>query len=316
VVHCASSTAVVAALRFITRRLTKTFGGVRLDKLITRRIEAFARDRLATCKSSTVNMNLSLIRHLLSTARLWKVLLEDLCPDLQKVRADEVEARVITLAGERTILEACHARLRPLVAFGLYTGLRRNELVPLQWRDIDWDVPAVRVTSQRAKSRRHRQILLCRSALAILQDLPRDRERVFGYRGVGNSFWTVARRVNLGDVTPKSLRHTFATRCLERGVAIRTVQRWLGHASVRMTERYTHPSSAYEREMIKVLVPGATRGLDTNLPTGAPCLCPSGIRPPSGQGWGTCGTSDTKIVRCAFAGTVSMTMRCGIPERL
>jgi Phage integrase family len=81
-----------------------------------------------------------------------------------------------------------------------------------------------------------------------------------GCRCVGHSFRAVARGDSLGDMTLNSLRHRIATRCLECGVATRTVRRWLGHASVRMTGCYAHPGSAYEWGMIKAL--------DLDPPTG------------------------------------------------
>ncbi len=60
-------------------------------------------------------------------------------------------------------------------------------------------------------------------------------EMVFGYRSFASPFRAAVKRAGL------------------RGVNIRTVQRWLGHTSVTHTERYTHPSPAYERQTILVL---------------------------------------------------------------
>lgn len=54
---------------------------------------------------------------------------------------------------------------------------------------------------------------------------------------------TDSRPIYMEKLLPHSLRHTFATRCLEAGIPAKVVQHWLGHASIKMTlDLYTHVS--------------------------------------------------------------------------
>jgi hypothetical protein len=71
-------------------------------------------------------------------------------------------------------------------------------------------------------------------------------------RFAGTNPW-VGHRAGLTGVTPDTLRHTFATRAVERGVDLRTVQQWLGHRDLTTTQRYLHPSRAHEHRMIGLL---------------------------------------------------------------
>jgi integrase len=187
----------------------------------------------------------------------WGLLTHDPMPHVKQVRADQSPTRVLSTPEEALLLNACNSHLRPLVVFGLHTGLRAGELCSLTWEHIDVDRQLVRVVSGTAKSRRERAIPLTPTAWQVLEDRrsadASPEGRVFSYRSFASPFNAAVKRAGLQGVTPHTLRHTMATRALERGVNIRTVQRWLGHASVTQTERYTHPSPTYEREAILVL---------------------------------------------------------------
>lgn len=62
---------------------------------------------------------------------------------------------------------------------------------------------------------------------------------------ITHRFTLVRNHAKLLDVSAHTLRHTFASRLVQRGVSIYEVQKLLGHADIRMTERYSHlaPSS-------------------------------------------------------------------------
>ncbi len=161
---------------------------------------------------------------------------------------------------DRAILELLYA-----------SGLRVGELVALNLGDVDWGRREVHV---RGKGGRERLALLGRPALRalrayVLQGRPLlagkspHTDALFlnrwGKRLSDRSVRTLvseyARQVGLEDVTPHTLRHTFATHLLEGGADLRIVQELLGHARLTTTQRYTHVSQTHLREVYGRIFP-------------------------------------------------------------
>ena len=115
-----------------------------------------------------------------------------------------------------------------------------------------------------AKNGQTRSVPLNSTVRVTLDRLPRHGEFVFEkpngapYTSVRNSFDTACRLAGLTDVTPHTLRHTFATRLIENGVDLRTVQELGGWSQIKMLERYGHVSPSRKAEAVEGLVRNST----------------------------------------------------------
>ena len=147
------------------------------------------------------------------------------------------------------------------------TGMRVTELVSLDVSSVtaDENNPFVRCMGKGAKERTipiHDQAF---EALTDYLDVGRPvlirgkiEPALFlnrrGDRLTRQGFWLIlkgyARAANLGeDVTPHTLRHSFATHMLRGGMPLRNVQEMLGHANISTTQVYTHLTSEHVREV-------------------------------------------------------------------
>ena len=126
----------------------------------------------------------------------------------------------------------------------LLTGCRRNEIVRLQWREVDGDRlrlldgktgPRTVALNGRARAVIARQ---SRTGSPFVFPSPRDPGRPLGS---DLPLWRrVRREAGLEDVRLHDLRHTFASQAVLHGVPLPVVAQLLGHRSVSMTMRYAH----------------------------------------------------------------------------
>lgn len=168
-------------------------------------------------------------------------------PVVRKPRRSRVEA--LRAEDVHKLIMAARDPLDLLIVALLFeTGLRAQEAVGLQWRDIDFSRREIRVRN--AKYGEERIVLygqLTEQALQLILATRPPRgpdEPVLGisYSGLYKRLKTLARRAGLDPerVRPHVLRHTFATEALRRGVPLPVVQRLLGHHDIKVTQVYLH----------------------------------------------------------------------------
>jgi site-specific recombinase XerD len=158
---------------------------------------------------------------------------------------------------KRILLMAPSLKARVMLSLAYGCGLRAGEVVRLKVGDIDSAQEIIRIVQ--SKGRKDRNVMLPADILGQLRDWWKDRptgqdagvpgpERVLfpGYRGrhlsarqISRLFKQAAKAAGITKpVTLHTLRHSFATHLLERGVDIRVIQALLGHTKLTTTARY------------------------------------------------------------------------------
>jgi len=159
------------------------------------------------------------------------------------------------------ILKQCDETEQAAFATLLLTGLREEELCFLTWADLDLedlDKATLRVTGDgkdgfSPKDYEERLIPLSRELAEILKRVPRCVKLVFPTKA-GNRETHLLRRLKeiaaiakVEGATLHKFRHTYATRLLETGCDIVTVQRLMGHSDLETTRQYLDPDEELKR---------------------------------------------------------------------
>jgi integrase/recombinase XerC len=133
------------------------------------------------------------------------------------------------------------------------SGLRVSELTLIDIGDLDLKESLVRV---KGKGRKERIIPIGSKAMAAINNYLPERLSIkkksaalilnnrggrLTERSVRRILLEYSRMINLkGDLSPHTLRHTFATHLLHEGADLRSIQELLGHSSLSTTQKYTH----------------------------------------------------------------------------
>ena len=131
-------------------------------------------------------------------------------------------------------------------AFAIDTGLREEEMFTLEWRNVDLDARQVTVRAESAKSGRMRQIPIFKRSAQLLTALPRSPHSQFvfwnrdgkRYSQMYAPLQRLCAVLDLEHCSFHDLRRTCGCRLLrDNQMSMEEVSRWLGHSSIKVTEK-------------------------------------------------------------------------------
>jgi len=206
----------------------------------------------------------------ISAAFNWAIiqgyLIENPCKNIKKIKVPQKLPLYYSLSDFEKLLNAItNEDIRDLVIFAVNTGMRQMELIKLQWDQISFEKNIVILDNQNhiTKGKKVRTIPLNSKALNVLEKRLTNREGKIIFTLNGRTMRQVYLSQIIGEyrdkakINPKlnfhSLRHTFASWLVQRGVSIYEVSRLLGHADIKTTEIYAHLRSDDLRNAVERL---------------------------------------------------------------
>ncbi|MGB3342170.1 MAG: site-specific integrase [bacterium] len=252
------------------KNLLKIFSSRRIESITAYEVEQYMMKRKANVTPSTVNRELTCIRHMYNKAVEWGLLDHNQLSTVKKYKEPPGRVRFLSEEEMKSLIEACSEHLKPIVVMALYTGMRKGEILNLQWCDMNFENKTI--TVKKSKNNEIRTIPMHNILYSILKAHRNgnDGQPVFTYNNgcpLGDfkrSFATALKNANIKDFRFHDLRHTFASHLVMKNTDIRTVQELMGHKDIRMTMRYSHLSNAHLKQAVSRLIDVTTRSQDDN----------------------------------------------------
>ncbi|WP_281691980.1 tyrosine-type recombinase/integrase [Cloacibacillus porcorum] len=202
-------------------------------------------------------------------------------------KQERYRVNVLAKTTQQKLIQAIYLDLNSRSAgimLSLFTGLRIGEVCGLKWQDIDFENRIIKV--KRTLQRVYHKDLNGAGTSEILVSTPKTKssireipisnllfpvmskinpnhpnayfisgtEKCVEVRTFRFFFENFLKRYDIEKINFHTLRHTFATRCIEAGADHKTVSELLGHSSVNMTlNLYVHPQMEQKRRCVELL---------------------------------------------------------------
>jgi integrase len=286
VLHCAPKTA--ERYQELGHIASRYFGDIPLNRLDTMQLQQAFNDLLAhggrktkehpqgrPLSPKTVVHVASVVQKCLELAIDWSIIERNPMVKVRKPKLVKKKPRVLDAQATVTLLDTIRdRRIYPVVVLAVATGMRRGELLALEWSDIDWDAGIVEVSKsleetkqglriKSTKSGKERRFALPKSTLRVLADHREQqaeehklygtdyqyRHLIFGREDGGGYYSPNAMGTRIGNAMRQAgipaslhaLRHSHASQLLSNGAPITVVSERLGHASPQITlSIYSH----------------------------------------------------------------------------
>lgn len=230
------------------KTIDEYFGDRKVAKITSKDVYTFQQSLQDTGLSdATINRKVSALSVVLKKALIWGELPTMPTVEYRKERNGRI--RWLTDEEEVRVLEHLQGSvMESLVIFLLDTGCRLSEALNVTKEDVQDSLGLPSILIWEGKTG-HRSIPLTTRVLGIAGHLPFTiSARQAKYQ------WSKCRKtLGLDDVNLHTLRHTFASRLVQRGVDLYRVKALLGHSTISTTERYAHLAPNNLQDAISVL---------------------------------------------------------------
>jgi integrase len=252
--------------RQLANHLIRFFGDSMLTEITPRSISEYkVRRRDEGASPRTINYELALMSHAFNIAiKEWEWLKDNPVRKVSRERVNNIIERWMTYEEEQKLLNASIEWVQPILILGIETGLRQDELLNLRWSNVDLFRKTLTILEQKNKgkdtlplSEKAIEVLKARAKVrSIHNDLVffnRNGNRIDA-RNLLRAFYSAIKKAKIENLRwHDATRHTFATRLIQAGVDLYTVQKLGRWKTTQMVMRYAHHYPESLRRGVEIL---------------------------------------------------------------
>lgn len=255
-------------------KFTALFKIRNLSEVTAPKLEKYKTYRLNQKASrSTINRELTTLKHALNKGREWKYLEESPGRFVRKFPYEKMSTKIRSLSNREIakILKTLESQtekprlmrlvIKRIILVAINTGMRLTEILNAKWEDLNLKKKLIYTRTIKGGSLRVRGIPLNNTIFNIIRKIQRVGEYIFSPDGrkpisrsyVSHTFMRLVRKSRIAPACFNDLRHTFASHLGEAGADERTIAELLGHTSTRTTWVYTHLSREHLKKAVEKL---------------------------------------------------------------
>ena len=249
----------------ITKHLREYFGNTIVTKITPKQISEYkVKRREDGVSPRTINYELSLISHAFNIAmREWGWVEKNPVSMVRKERINNFIERWLTFDEEKKLLFASPKWLQEIIVFAINTGFRQSEILNLKWSQVDLKRRTIIILEQ--KNRSVDTLPINETALNVLLEknksrnnktdlvFPNENNKRIGTSHLIKTFHKAIKTSGIPKLRFHDLRHTFASRLVQNGADLFSVQKLGRWKNLPMVMRYAHHQPESLRPAIELM---------------------------------------------------------------
>lgn len=248
----------------VLKNFMKIFGDKPLNQITNKDFEYYKSCRLKEVTSTTVNIDLNTLKSIFNIGIKFGWCVNNPVKGIKKIKIPQKERlsmndkeieKLLKEVGKDTVM-------KNIILFGLYTGCRLNEILNLQWKDIDLKEKVIHIRNKenfKTKTGKTRLIPFGEKLYSVINKMVQVDKNVIKFHSPNEYLFSKPDNGKYSDSytthrfkyfirkagLPEKfhfhcLRHTFITNCIKNGTNINYVQAIVGHSELKTTLGYTY----------------------------------------------------------------------------